>query len=611
MGRESHHKEIRNSAPNTGNGSANPLTSWTFEPAYASDPLLQEAMTDLNGKASILELFVSYMDEIRANPDNNPLQSGKMAALFKAGITPSRIEGHHYGVPLNFRTGDLKEPLSSIGNVVEVLWGFTLHGQSPWVGKSFSLAGPGVVSALTLGKEYDEQDASLGINHFNRLVLKTPNTVSFFALNMVMRLKDPPADEQQKFGHDRNGCAFLSHVNDSVYGESPRKVYQLNYRWKNLNNVPPLCWLIDELVEVSRGLYLGQLLFATDRLLGPYDPEAPVTDHHYQHFGYFLLFDDTWNKEARRLLPFLEIPENAPGMTAPSAGELAGLSKFSTFTFTEGDGAVRDETLYRTILGELKEKSTIMHLLKDYSLQLQGSWDNKSPIFLRLREIFNRGQGIEDMEGYYHGALVSWHSEGIFKLFDVNTLNLVWTGLAAKFSTWTGKFFEAISAEKLAQFTDGRGTGIIPTRWGSNTQSLRTFKERFVGNLTDIAQVWNEPVPQEEAVRNGYDVKNFFFIARKAQSISEESKGKPIYQLNYRWPKLRTIVPDRLCIDELVKIAEGLYLGQLMYATNVLLPYDPDEDPSAYQYGCFGFFLLMDEEWQQIRLRIGYDLTNT
>ncbi len=105
-------------------------------------------------------------------------------------------------------------------------------------------------------------------------------------------------------------------------------------------------------------------------------------------------------------------------------------------------------------------------------------------------------------------------------------------------------------------------------------------------------------------------MKNFFFIAHQGRSLNSACAGKAVYQLNYRWPNLKTIIPDRYCIDELVQIADGLYLGQLMYATNVLLPYDPAADPAVYEYGSFGFFLLMDEQWHRIRLQIGYDLTN-
>jgi hypothetical protein len=60
----------------------------------------------------------------------------------------------------------------------------------------------------------------------------------------------------------------------------------------------------------------------------------------------------------------------------------------------------------------------------------------------------------------------------------------------------------------------------------------------------------------------------------------------------------------------MVQIAEGLFLGRLMYATNITEPYDPEKDPQIYRYRNFGYFLLMDRQWQQIRLSIGFDLQN-
>jgi len=44
-------------------------------------------------------------------------------------------------------------------------------------------------------------------------------------------------------------------------------------------------------------------------------------------------------------------------------------------------------------------------------------------------------------------------------------------------------------------------------------------------------------------------------------------KGKPVYQLNYRWPSLQPVYPMTRLIDELVQIGEGIYLGQLVMAT--------------------------------------------
>jgi hypothetical protein len=59
-------------------------------------------------------------------------------------------------------------------------------------------------------------------------------------------------------------------------------------------------------------------------------------------------------------------------------------------------------------------------------------------------------------------------------------------------------------------------------------------------------------------------------------------------------------------MDEVVQIAEGLYLGQLNHATELLKKYDP----MVYKHRCFGYFRLMDEDWHKRRLKIGFDLDN-
>jgi hypothetical protein len=64
-------------------------------------------------------------------------------------------------------------------------------------------------------------------------------------------------------------------------------------------------------------------------------------------------------------------------------------------------------------------------------------------------------------------------------------------------------------------------------------------------------------------------------------------------------------------MDQIVEIAEGLFLGQLIYATALLEPWSLATPISDYHYRSFGYFLLMDEEWHARRLRIGFDLDNT
>ncbi len=103
-------------------------------------------------------------------------------------------------------------------------------------------------------------------------------------------------------------------------------------------------------------------------------------------------------------------------------------------------------------------------------------------------------------------------------------------------------------------------------------------------------------------------MKGFFFIGRQGTSVNPANKGRSVYQFNYRWPALKTFPPDNFCLDEIVQIAEGLCLGQLTYATNLLKAYDPAADPAEYDYRTFGYFLLLDEEWQTRRRRIRFEV---
>ena len=111
---------------------------------------------------------------------------------------------------------------------------------------------------------------------------------------------------------------------------------------------------------------------------------------------------------------------------------------------------------------------------------------------------------------------------------------------------------------------------------------------------------------ESERDENVY-VKSFYFIANMDESISPACEGKEVLRFNYRWKGLKTMPPDNLCIDELVRIAEGLYLGQLLYSTRPDVGYDPERDPKDYEYENFGYFMLMDDEWYAIKEFIKFD----
>jgi hypothetical protein len=442
-----------------------------------------------------------------------------------------------------------------------------------------------------------------GINHFNEVEDSPLNLISIVFLTFWLHLKDAPEEEREHYGYEKKGGFFVARRAPSVYPGTKRPVFQLNYRWDKLHNLPPLRYLIDEIVEVADGLYLGQLLFATRYLLKDYDPKLPDANYGYEHFGYFMLMDERWRDEARRVFPYIGIPYDKKRKLAPRS------KKFTDFTFGEPpDGSCNDKVLAE-VRKDLKNQETVIDLMKFYSDELMEKPKADSPYFARLHEIFNRGLALDEMKGFYRGAQVSFQGEGLFNLFNLNKLNLVW-GAARFFTPWTGKVFEAATPKRLKDITDGYEKGEVPTFWGANTDSLRTGRKRIAGLAMKLTNIWTEEASDYEKRNYGFDLKSFFFIARAGTSVNKDNKGKRIFLINYRWPKLRTFPPDCFCMDEVVQIADGLYLGQLNYATDLLKPYDPREDPLLYKHRCFGYFLLMDDDWHKRRLKIGFDLDN-
>jgi len=84
-------------------------------------------------------------------------------------------------------------------------------------------------------------------------------------------------------------------------------------------------------------------------------------------------------------------------------------------------------------------------------------------------------------------------------------------------------------------------------------------------------------------------------------------KKKTVFQFHYRYPMIGGPTPIGFCLDELVEIADGLYLGQLIYSTALDVPFHSSVDPDKYKYQLFGYFLLLDDAWQYHRLAIGLD----
>jgi hypothetical protein len=109
-------------------------------------------------------------------------------------------------------------------------------------------------------------------------------------------------------------------------------------------------------------------------------------------------------------------------------------------------------------------------------------------------------------------------------------------------------------------------------------------------------------------VRMGY----IFLGAADQTSIlpmnNADQKKKTVFQCHYRYPMTGGPAPIGMCLDEIVEIAQGLFLGQLICSTKPLKPFHSSIDPAEYAYRLFGYFLLLDNDWEYHRKAIKLDV---
>jgi hypothetical protein len=154
------------------------------------------------------------------------------------------------------------------------------------------------------------------------------------------------------------------------------------------------------------------------------------------------------------------------------------------------------------------------------------------------------------------------------------------------------------------------------TRWvyGTNVQDKRILRVDAVMRAMDMNYAAPLPSVQRLAdagpspfVRHGF----IFLGTSQRQSILEMNNGatkKQVFQFHYRYPMIGGPAPIGLCLDEIVEIAQGLYLGQLIYSTAVFQRFQSSADPATFEYRPFGYFLLMDNAWERHRQEIGFDV---
>ena len=155
------------------------------------------------------------------------------------------------------------------------------------------------------------------------------------------------------------------------------------------------------------------------------------------------------------------------------------------------------------------------------------------------------------------------------------------------------------------------------TRWvdGNNIQDRRIVAADPLMRIIDMNYRIPDPSLRAifEAGPTPFARQGYIFLGtsgRKSILPMNHTAGrdKTVFQFHYRYPMVGGPVPIGLCLDELVEIADGLFLGQLIYATALNVPYHSSVDPAAYQYQLFGYFLLLDDAWEYHRRAIRLDM---
>lgn len=567
---------------------------------------LQIIQEDLKGRNTPLELMHYYADVLNTRTSHDDIDD-KLDRLFLCGKAPDDLKGFYHGITISLKTGtdiygylnDAREKLlpGREVDVLQALYGRVLSTTSPWAGKDFQKMEPQKIREMTGGAEHGDQSMYLGINSFRRDDKRFVNNVSNHVLAAVMntRTVPEPRDNERSWIHSRGGL-FIAKKTQSVNEEHPDKeVMALNYRWKSLGNALPNKLLIDEIVEISDGLYLGKLYYATSLkyIFKDYDPGVSKEEYHYRNFGYFLLMDDTWLAEKNRLWP-----ELAYNLTDNLS------DKFRTFRFIDSPDC---RSMQKDITGNM----TILHYLQGMYKAIQDGPEAKKRYFDRLLSVFRCGERPDGIQGFLHGGVVTFNNGGFLNKFDRTILNDLYP-VVKQFSPWTGKTFTASDSQAIkkyigssAAYYNGRTPVIIGTNTYRKDLGLSMPVTAFIKHLDRTGMIVEYPDEREKS--EDIYVKSFYFIATNNKSINPDNAGKEVLQFNYRWPEFHTMTPDHLCIDELVRIADGLYLGQLLYSTRPEIAYDPGRDPADYQYENFGYFMLMDDEWYAVKEFIKFD----
>ncbi|HFE37779.1 MAG TPA: hypothetical protein ENK06_05085, partial [Gammaproteobacteria bacterium] len=327
---------------------------------------LNAILTD-DFKGSYFNLLANYQRLLSDNHQRKiwPDIHHKLDILFKCGKAVP-LDGPMIGIPVSIRDSDyFKDIAEKLGEQRSLLasiewmataWNATFADTGLWMGKTYEPVSKDIVASICHQDEefltlYNEQTTRIGRNFFREP--PNPNTLQSIglpALTELWHLKDRPKSEtdyvfdgkfipqniekEKAIPYTKSGGIFIANLGHSCVPEMNNKaVYQLNYRWDKLKPAFPMTKLIDEVVQIADGIYLGQLIFATKHFnLGSFDlpfipgdqnislgePYAPskktsfwqkiinailgrttpaTVDYGYQNNGYFLMMDPAFAKK--------------------------------------------------------------------------------------------------------------------------------------------------------------------------------------------------------------------------------------------------------------------------------------------------------------------------
>ncbi|MBI4791639.1 MAG: hypothetical protein HY789_02635, partial [Deltaproteobacteria bacterium] len=467
----------------------------------AADQLAAELDTLLNRDftGDMYALLAGYQRILADNGQRRQWSAvhAKLQTLFQCGKSVP-LDGPMIGIPVSIRDSDYFQDTvrhfgtdrSKIASIewMATAWNMTFTDTGLWMGKTFEPVSREVVADKT-GNDagmlagYDPETTRIGRNFFRQP--PRPDLIQGLGLPVLTSLWDlkprPQSAAEKLFAgellaenlareanipYSMTGGLFLAGSGSSVVpAMNGKEVYLLNYRWPGLHPAYPMTRLIDEIVQIADGIYLGQLVFATRhyslgslRLLASSDlPAIPLgeaytgghgkpfdflklfsgakgVDYGYQNNGYFLMLDPAHAREIYADSAFPQLRPRAgesgylelgydkitsAGKTAPQpAGVPEQWPDITDWVNGWRDNAALREKFTTFILEESPKKSdsadvremrredeSILQMLQrlSHEISAQTAGDDRLVHFDKLHRLFRRGVAPRVANGLFQG----------------------------------------------------------------------------------------------------------------------------------------------------------------------------------------------------------------